>query len=235
MLIDSCDWNAPGRDAYQGTARAAIEAMATIPAPIRAVLIERAERHDFDDVILVDRDSIKGKYDYEKEIGFMAFGHAGRVCVNVTRAGWDAARVESAMVFCEADHCVARFSVCNNWSIVARRRGDVGTDSPGERSLADASGGSITFSAAATAAMFAGPPGPNLSPGLTASTDALGWAGATSSIYIGSTWNSTTYIASPCCALCEVPGSVPAVPEVQAYALILAGLGAVAWRTRRQS
>lgn len=122
MLIDTCNWDHPGADAYSGSASSAIYAMASIPAPVRRVLAERAERHEVDDVVYIDRDTIRGKYDYAPEISFMAFGSRGRVCASVTRNQWSSEHVESAIVICEEGWCVARPSVCNNWSLVSRRR-----------------------------------------------------------------------------------------------------------------
>ena len=119
----ACNWDRPGADAYAGSARAAITAMTNIPAPVRAVLIERAERRspDYDDVIYIDRDAIRGVHHaYAPEITFMAFGAAGKVCRTVTRSGWADHWAESAMAFCEGAYCIARPSVCNNWSIVTR-------------------------------------------------------------------------------------------------------------------
>jgi hypothetical protein len=121
MLIDTCSWDHPGADAYTGSATAAIYAMAPdIPVRVKRVFAERAERHEVDDVVYIDRDSIRGKYAYEPEISFMAFGSKGRICANVTRNKWSPDHVESAIVICEQGWCVARPSVCNNWSLVTR-------------------------------------------------------------------------------------------------------------------
>lgn len=122
MMLPTCEWSNPGHDAYTGTPRAAIIAMTTIPAAVRQTLIERAERHDYDDVVMIDADSItSAKHDYAPDLEYMAFGSRGMVCRHVTRASWTSRRVESAMVFCEGAWCVARPSVCNNWSIITRR------------------------------------------------------------------------------------------------------------------
>lgn len=122
MLIDTCNWDHPGTDVFTGSPTMAIYAMAPdIPVRVKRVLAERAERHEVDDVVYIDRDSIRGKYDYEPEISFMAFGSRGRVCANVTRNKWSSDHVESAIVICEQGWCIARPSVCNNWSLVTRR------------------------------------------------------------------------------------------------------------------
>lgn len=121
MMIDHCTWDNPGHEPYVGTPSSAIHALGFIPVPVRRVLVERAERHDFDDVVYIDRDSIQGKrYAYAPEVSFMAFGAHGKVCADVTRTKWRPEHVESAIVICEQGWCVARPSVCNNWSVVVR-------------------------------------------------------------------------------------------------------------------
>jgi hypothetical protein len=50
----------------------------------------------------------------------VAFGKSGTICKSISRK-WDAGQVESAMLFCAGGNiCVARWSVCNNYSIVYR-------------------------------------------------------------------------------------------------------------------
>ena len=107
-MMDACNWDAPGRDAYTGTPRAAIMAMAEIPMPVRIFLVARAEAHDFDDAVMIDRDTIRShKHAYSPVIRQMAFGARGRVCKTVSRASWAADRVEGAWVYCDSGWCVA--------------------------------------------------------------------------------------------------------------------------------
>lgn len=123
--IDSCEWGNPGADPYRGEPRAAIDRLIQIPAATRARLAERAERQrpDYDDVVMIDRDSIRStRAEYAPRLSYMAFGSGSKVCREVTRSTWDPSRVESAMVFCEDGWCIARPSVCNNWSIIERQR-----------------------------------------------------------------------------------------------------------------
>lgn len=120
VTIDQCEWDHPGRDIYTGTPRAAIMAMGTIPDSVKQVLISRAERNDYDDIVFIDKDSVRGKYAYQPEVKFMAFGGRGTICKSVSRNSWSATHVESAMAFCDKGYCVARPSVCNNWSIIER-------------------------------------------------------------------------------------------------------------------
>ena len=121
MFIDTCSWDNPGTDRYQGTARSAIEAMSEIPAPVRAALIARTEKKvpDFDEVVMIDRETIRGKRAYAPELRNMAFGSKGRVCRTTTRDRWTDSHVETAMVYCESGWCIAQPVVCGNWSQIA--------------------------------------------------------------------------------------------------------------------
>lgn len=118
MIDDACSWDRPGHNPYIGEPRPAIMALAQIPEPIRLKLIEKAERNQYDDLVDITRDRIVGQKVYRDEISFMAFGSKGTVCKTVTRHRWHAEDVQRAMVFCADGWCVARPSVCNNWSII---------------------------------------------------------------------------------------------------------------------
>ena len=59
--LDSCDWAAPGADRYTGTATAAIHAFVTIPEPVRQRLLAKHEKRAWDDVVYIDRESIRGR------------------------------------------------------------------------------------------------------------------------------------------------------------------------------
>lgn len=128
-----CTWNDPGIDPYTGSARAAIMAFAQIPQGVRAALVTRAESKDlaYDEVVVIDRDAIRGRARYAPELRSMHFGSRGRICDTVSRAGWAPDHVETAMVFCESGYCVARPAVCNNWSIVLRLEDDQTPDPAG--------------------------------------------------------------------------------------------------------
>ncbi len=139
LILAVCSWANPGVDPYRGSAEAAIMAKVQIPLFARALLVARVKRNDFDDVVLIDRDSIRSRqYDYDPRISDMAFGK-GRRCVVVDRTAWSDSFITSALVFCEAGWCVARPAVCNNWSIIHRlpRRPEpgLGTDAPGRPSF----------------------------------------------------------------------------------------------------
>lgn len=115
----NCDWQ-PAHNVYTGTAHAAIMAYADIPLPVRKVLIEKANRNAYDDVIEISKSAIHGRHDYLPDLKEMHFGSAGKVCAAVGLTKWSDRDRQRAMVFCEGSFCVARPSVCNNWSRIVR-------------------------------------------------------------------------------------------------------------------
>lgn len=119
MMDDACSWDSPGRNPYTGTTEAAIMAMGHIPEPARRVLIAKVAQNRFDDHVTITRDNISGEGVYRAELSFMAFG-TGRVCKTVTRSKWDPNLEHRALVYCVDRWCIARPSVCNNWSSIER-------------------------------------------------------------------------------------------------------------------
>lgn len=220
LLIAVCSWNHPGADAYRGDARAAIEAKTQIPATVRAKLIERAEKSDFDDVVYIDRDTIRStRYDYDPGISDMAFGARGVRCADVDRSGWTPDRVESAMVFCEGSWCVARPSVCNNWALISRR----------ERSTPVGSARPLIAEAVPSAPAGSDSPVVGEYVGLPVS-------GVSGIQGIAVTYGSVAYEFGGCDCLPPppvCPPVIPSIPEPSAYAFILLGLGVVAVKASR--
>lgn len=118
-MDDACSWDSPGRNPYTGTTEAAIMAMVHIPEPARRVLIAKVAQNRFDDHVTITRDNISGDGVYRAELSFMAFG-TGKVCKTVTRSKWDPNLEHRALVYCVDKWCIARPSVCNNWSSIER-------------------------------------------------------------------------------------------------------------------
>lgn len=226
-MIASCDWSDPGRDAYTGTPRAAIMAMAEIPRPVRLALVARAEAHDYDDTVYIDRDSIRSpKHAYDPAIRAMAFGSNGRVCKTVTRTGWAASRVEGAWVYCDSGWCVAMPAVCRNWFIASR----VAVDLPAH--LAGSGGPVVDVADEPSAAvLIADPQMPSGPSGVPVGQPALADGS------VGSAFNTFTDAgyAYGSAAIPGLPCHVAAVAEPSSYALILAGLAAVALVKRRKA
>lgn len=232
-MIDTCDWNNPGADPYVGTARAAIMSFAQIPKAARIALVARAEAKtpEYDDVVMVDRDAIRGRREYEPGIGSMHFGGAGRVCAVVTRTGWSDQHVESAMVFCADGWCVARFSVCNNWSIIRLADRPAASLPP-----ITGPGGGFEFETLAAVPVPGLPPAATLTPPATFAPP----AGAPPS-YGPPLWYlpPPIFVGGPCCVPCfdspGVPGIPTPVPEPSTWLLFACGLALLSTRLRRRA
>ena len=214
-----CTWNNPGSDPYTGNARAAITAFAQIPPGVRAALIARAESKGlaYDEVVAIDRDAIRGRARYAPELRAMHFGSRGRICDTVSRSGWPAARVETAMVFCESGYCVARPAVCNNWSIVTRLEDDPAPE------------------ASTTVLAWAPPEGPAAPPALAEPSPSLpvdepSFAHASSARWLP--FGTPGAAGIPPAWLAPGPLSpIPAVAEPSTLVLVALGLaGLIAWR-----
>lgn len=116
----SCSWDHPGLNPYTGNTRAALDRYTDIPEPVRIALKRRIADGQPDETVEITRDAIRGKGDYYPGIADMHFG-AASVCHSVTRAKWDAARVEPGAVYCVKEHCILVPRICGNVSRIFRR------------------------------------------------------------------------------------------------------------------
>ena len=119
--MSACTWGHPGADRYTGNVPAAIVAY-HLPLDTQSELIRRFEGRQFDDAVSIDRDTIRGRDEYEPGIRSMHFGSAGKFC-DPSRNGWDDRHVETALVVCTSDgaECVAWPAVCGNVFRITRR------------------------------------------------------------------------------------------------------------------
>jgi hypothetical protein len=122
---------------------AAVDRYTDIPAVTRTALKARMAEQRYDDIAVIGRDHITGRYRYGG-LRDMHFG-TGRVCRTVTRLGWPAQAQERGLVYCEAGHCIIVPTVCRNVSRVTRQ-GAVAAQLPGAggASAAAARDGSTT-------------------------------------------------------------------------------------------
>lgn len=115
----TCSWDRPGQNPYTGGAAAAIDRYTDIPAAVRSTLKRRMAEGQSDDQVNITRDSISGKSRYGAQIRDMHFGGAS-MCGTVTRGKWAADRVEPAAVYCVGEHCVLVPKICGNVSRISR-------------------------------------------------------------------------------------------------------------------
>jgi hypothetical protein len=121
--VDSCVWDHPGADSFTGNLSAAVDRYRDLPADVRQRLKARMAAHDYDDLVDISRDEIRGRRRYAPDIRDMHFGE-GRVCRSVTRQGWTEAHRERGLVYCEDGHCLLIPTVCRNLSRILRVPGD---------------------------------------------------------------------------------------------------------------
>lgn len=117
--VPHCSWDKPGINPFIGDVVAAIDRYKDIPAPLRAKLKARMEKRDYDEIVTIQRDAIKGQAQYSNEIRDMHFG-AGSLCRTVSRVKWTQQAEERGLVYCEDGQCILVPTVCRNVSRIQR-------------------------------------------------------------------------------------------------------------------
>lgn len=115
----TCSWDRPGANPYTGSTSAAIERYTDIPEQVRRTLKRRMDEHLSDDRVTITRDAIVGKNQYEPAIRDMHFG-AASVCSTVTRSKWSPTRQEPGAVYCVGEYCILVPRICGNISRITR-------------------------------------------------------------------------------------------------------------------
>jgi hypothetical protein len=221
-----------------GDVVAAVDRYKDIPAETRAKLKARMAKRDYDEIALIQRDSITGLAQYGSDIRDMHFGQ-GSVCRTVTRSKWTAAMQERGLVYCEDGQCILVPTVCRNVSRITRLA---------ERPLVIAPGaGAPTTPATPAAAPAAAPldtpleieaPGAGVvgyAPASPGSFSSPPLDGATLPPLGGGTTGPTAALPTvPLLPPASVKPSVPVIPEPSPWLMMLAGLGAMACIVRRR-
>lgn len=117
--VPVCAWDRPGHNPFVGNVVAAVDRYTDIPPAVRARLQRRLAVRQYDEVVEIRRDSIRGQHDYAPELRDMFFG-VGKLCRTITRANWPAAALERGLVYCEDGHCLVLPTVCGNLSRIQR-------------------------------------------------------------------------------------------------------------------
>ena len=102
-----------------GDVIAAVDDYKDIPADTRAKLKARMAKRDYDEIVLIEKNSVTGLASYGSEIRDMHYGQ-GNVCRTVTRAKWAPAMQERGLVYCEDGQCILVPTICRNVSRIAR-------------------------------------------------------------------------------------------------------------------
>ncbi|WP_457419963.1 MHFG family PEP-CTERM protein [Roseateles sp. P5_E7] len=257
--LPDCSWDRPGVNPFMGDVVVAVDRYQDIPAATREKLKARMKARSYDDIALIERDSIKGQASYAPEIRDMHFG-PGAVCKTVTRAKWTAKTQERGLVYCEDGQCILVPTVCRNVSRIRRLEAKPAAVAPsGAANVVSSAreGEDVTpleFEAPAAGPMAAAAPesfagqsgGASLGSGAPAqgSGSFAGLGGGTpgpvassgggmpplASLGMPSLPPGTVRVAeSP-----SLPGVTPAVPEPGSWAMIVAGLLVIGYRFKRK-
>lgn len=264
--VEDCSWDRPGADPFMGDVVAAVDRYTDIAPAVREQLKQRMRARQYDEIVVISRDTIRGKQYYDARISEMHFGQ-GRVCRNVTRAGWSDKMEERGLVYCVQGGCILVPTICRNVSRIspagsgAPRGGSAG--GVGGTGAAAGAGGAARSGVVTIGGPEEGPPMwdyPDALRGGVSIGDALppvarytpfvhdepvrfasntpipsGGGGGVSRISGGPGYIFPQSIV-PTLPVGE-PNILPAVPEPQTWAMLLAGLACIAygaWRRKKQ-
>ncbi|KAB8054964.1 hypothetical protein GCN74_24535, partial [Janthinobacterium sp. FT14W] len=118
-VLEHCSWNRPGADPFMGDVVAAVDRYPDIAPQVREQLKARMRARQYDEIVVISRDAIRGKGNYAARISDMHFG-PGRVCRNVTRSGWSEQMQERGLVYCVQGACILVPTVCRNVSRITQ-------------------------------------------------------------------------------------------------------------------
>ncbi|UQV47263.1 MHFG family PEP-CTERM protein [Janthinobacterium lividum] len=121
-VMENCSWNRPGADPFMGDVVAAVDRYPDIAPQVREQLKARMRARQYDEIVVISRDAIRGKGNYQARISDMHFG-PGRVCRNVTRAGWSEQMQERGLVYCVQGQCILVPTICRNVSRITQAPG----------------------------------------------------------------------------------------------------------------
>ena len=262
--VEDCSWDRPGADPFMGDVVAAVDRYTDIAPAVREQLQQRMRARQYDEIVVISRDTIRGKQYYDARISEMHFGQ-GRVCRNVTRAGWSDKMEERGLVYCVQGECILVPTICRNVSRIspagsgAPRGGSAG--GVGGAGAPAGAGGAARSGVVTIGGPEEGPPmwdNPDALRGGVSIGDALppvarytpfvhdeparfaSTAPATSGGGVPQGSGGPGYIQPqsivPTLPVGE-PNILPAVPEPQTWAMLLAGLACIAygaWRRRKQ-
>jgi hypothetical protein len=246
--VDNCNWNRPGVNPFMGDVAAAVDRYQDIPGAVRERLKLRMRERNFDEFVTISRDAISGRANYDARISDMHFG-TGRVCRQVSRAGWTAQMKERGLVYCEQGHCILVPTVCRNVSRISRAPGSTTAAGGGAAGGASApsAGGAMPDTVASTPAtpfeeLRPGSGSLDAQPPMTVAGDTLHLPGMVPGATFGAGASSLGGLSvfsggsGPASSNTGGGGGSPLspVPEPETWGMMLAGLACVAFAARRK-
>lgn len=253
--LPNCSWDRPGANPFMGDVVAAVDHYTDIPAATREKLKARMKARSYDDIAVIERDTIKGRDDYAPEIRDMHFG-PGAVCRAVTRTKWTPKTQERGLVYCEDGQCILVPTVCRNVSRVNRLQKPAAIAPAHADNVASSArtgeDAPLEFEAPGAGPMAAGAPGSfaqqsgtqTLAGGSSPATGG-GLLGGSAPTPVAAQGAGPGLIGLGMPALppgtvrvadsnSGLPGTTPAVPEPGNWAMIAAGLLVIAYRVGRR-
>lgn len=276
--LEDCSWNRPGADPFMGDVVAAVDRYTDIAPQVREQIKQRMRARQYDEIVVITRDAIRGKQQqYDARINQMHFGQ-GRVCRNVTRAGWSEKMEERGLVYCVQGECILVPTICRNVSRISQAgsgapagAGAGGTGGPAMPVGDAAPGGAAPSGIVTIGGPEEGPPmwdnpdalrggisiGGALPPTvpyrsstsyepvrLASNTPSYSGGGGGSSGgggggYVPRGSDGSSFVeAHPVVPTVTLPGTdtsiLPAVPEPQTWAMLLAGLALIGYAALRR-
>lgn len=117
--IAVADWSRPGANRFTGPVDKAIRSYTDIPVHIRERLVARSEAKQYDEIVTIDRDGIRGAAYGYTNLRQMYFGRSTRAEV-VDMSNWPPLQVERGLVYTEGGYTVIVPLVCTNVARVDR-------------------------------------------------------------------------------------------------------------------
>ena len=252
-VLENCNWNRPGVDPFMGDVVAAVDRYTDIAPQVREELKQRMRARQYDEIVVISRDAIRGKANYNARISEMHFG-PGRVCRNVTRAGWSEQMQERGLVYCVQGQCILVPTVCRNVSRITQAPPAAAGAAPAAEAPAAVAAPGVSVidnPDALHGGSFMGDVPPivaslpflpmnfvHTSNDIPAPAGYVGGGGGGGySVPPGTT--GVSIIIPPTVILPSLPPTgpsvVPAVPEPQTWAMLLAGLALIGYSARRRA
>lgn len=130
MIVDTCEWNNPGQNPYNGSVIEAIQSYSDISQESKKILIEAVKANKYERVLISKTGIFSlSENQYAPEITEMHFGNGHR-CNKVDISKWEPYHLETARVYESPEASISIPDVCNNVSRLKRTTPYIGPRDP---------------------------------------------------------------------------------------------------------